>query len=320
MGWMYLYDGNLDQARQYLKRALEAFDSVDDQFGPLQTLRMLGNVESQSGNLPEADRYYSMLYRRASRLGRPEYQMLGLYAPGVFAIMSANYDRAEELLLEYRHIARRRGMLGERCEATRLLGETAWFRGDVDTAERRLTEALGLARERGDRFQEALAHRWLSYVACAAGDFDRAEDLAKQSLEAFRDDETYGRGVATLALARVALFRGNPVRAVELFRQGLRCLPHNAGMWADEIRAVEGLSWALADAAAYQETARLLGFLGTERARGVFALPPVDRPHHQRALSITRAGLAEEAFSTAWDAGAALTVEQAVDLALESPS
>ena len=286
----------------------------------MRALVKLGNAEARSGNLPEADRYYSMLFRRASRLGRPEYQMLGLYAPGMFAILSANCDRAEELFLEYRRIARRRGMLAECCDATRLLGETAWFRGDVDTAKRRLTEAIALAKERGYRFWEALAQSWLSYVICAAGDYDRAEELAEQSLEALGDYGDFWRGVATLALARVALFSGNPARAVELFRQGLRHLPHNFGTKLDETRGIEGLAWALAQAAGYQETAQLLGFLGTERARGVFALPPVDQPHHDRALKLARDGLGDEAFAAAWEAGAALTLEEAVELALARPS
>jgi hypothetical protein len=160
-----------------------------------------------------------------------------------------------------------------------------------------------------------MAQRWLSYTACAAGDFDRAEALCLKSLEGFVDGNVFARSVATLALARVALFRGDPHRGAELFQQSLLDLRRMTD-WPDTVRALEGLAWALAAEDRCENAAKLLGFLAAERERRGMVLPPVDQPHHERALLSAREALGQEAFSAAWAAGEALTLEEAVDVAL----
>ena len=109
--------------------------------------------------------------------------------------------------------------------------------------------------------------------------------------------------------------RGDPTQALKQFQQCLQHARLSFG-WADTIRALESLSWVLAALERYDGTAQLLGFLSAERERRRMVLPPVDRPHHDRALDAAREALSEEAFSTAWESGAALTLEQAVELAM----
>jgi tetratricopeptide (TPR) repeat protein len=206
-------------------------------------------------------------------------------------------------------------MLAESCEALRLLGETAWFRGDVDSAEQWLTEALELAQRGGVSEGIILSKCQLSYIACARGDLKRAERLCEESLAGLQEHEDYISGVLQLALARVSLFRGDPTQALEQFQHSLQYL-RMWFSWGDTISALESLSWALAALERYDGTAQLLGFLTTERERRGMVLPPVDRPHHERALFSAQETLGEGAFSTAWEGGAALTLKQAVELAL----
>jgi tetratricopeptide (TPR) repeat protein len=172
-----------------------------------------------------------------------------------------------------------------------------------------------LARQHGGPGDIAAAQRWQSYAACTAEDFDRAERLCQKSLQVLLEGDVFGRGVATLALARVALFRGNPTRAVKLFQQSLRYL-QLLGDRIDTVRTLEGLTWALASLGRGEEAAVLLGFLAAHREQRGMVLPPVDQPHHERALLYTREALGQEAFSTAWDVGAALTLEEAVQAGL----
>ena len=315
IGAVYAASGHPDEAIRYLEEALDLLRAGGNPYGQLYALVFLGNIAHSRG-LPEAEGYYSEVVKRARDLNRPGFQLRGLLELGINAILRGNYDKAEKLLLDCREIAHQYGILVDRCTVTRLLGETAWFRGDVDVAERRLTEALGLARQTLFPGEAALTKRWLSYIACAARDFDRAEALCKESLASLQEHDLFERGVLGMALACIALFRGEPTQAVERFKECLQDLRPNLS-WGDTIRALEGVSWALAALDRYYETARLLGFLNAERERIGFVLPPVDRPHHENALNAACEGLGEQAFSTAWESGAALTLEEAVDLALE---
>ena len=165
----------------------------------------------------------------------------------------------------------------------------------------------------------AWALRWLSFSACATGDFDRAERLCEESLETMPDDAVDGRAMVTLSLARVAFFRGDATRSVGLFRECLQVLRNAFRYFHELLRGIEYLSWALADLERHGETAQLLGFLSAERERTGMILPPVDQPHHERALNLARDGMGEEVFSAAWKSGAALTLEEAVDFALAIP-
>jgi predicted ATPase/DNA-binding SARP family transcriptional activator len=278
-------------------------------------LSRLAAFSRHYGSLSEAERYSQEAFECAGELGSPAFQADGLNRLGIIAILQGNYERAEQLLGRSRQLARRCGEMLGLFEAVRLTGETAWHQGDVATAERRWSEALDLARQHGGPGDIAEVQRWQSYAACAAGDFDHAERLCQESLQVLLEGDVFGRGGATLALARVALFRGNPTRAVKLFQQSLRYL-QRLGDRIDTVRTLEGLTWALASLGRGEEATVLLGFLAAHREQRGMVLPPVDQPHHERALSSARKALSQETFAAAWAAGAALTLEEAVQVGL----
>jgi ATP/maltotriose-dependent transcriptional regulator MalT len=199
-------------------------------------------------------------------------------------------------------------------DATVALGELDWRRGDLDTASQRWQEALALARESGKSDYVPNVQCWLVYAACAQGDYDRADELGRASLEGYVEHQVLERGKARLALARVALFRGEPARAVELYRASL------TGLWpADRVgtvNALEGLSWALAADGQYREATQLLAIAARERDDIGMVLPPVERPHHEQAMAAVRDTLDEAAFAIAWAEGEALDLEEALALAL----
>jgi hypothetical protein len=197
-----------------------------------------------------------------------------------------------------------------------LLAEAAWFRGDVAEAERRWNEALEMSCRDDVTLGIVFAKRWLSFSACAKGHFDRAERLCEESLERMPDDAVDERALVTLSLARVELFRGDATQSVGLFRECLQVLRDVPDYWHELLRGMEYLSWALTALKRSRETAQLLGFLSAERDRTGMILPPVDRSHHEQALNSAREGLGDEEFSEVWEAGAALTLEEAVDFVL----
>jgi len=105
------------------------------------------------------------------------------------------------------------------------------------------------------------------------------------------------------------------MQLVEQFQECLEDLRPTGG-WDDTICALEDLSWALAALERYEGAAQLLGFLAADRERTGLVMPPVDQQHHERALNLARERLGEEAFAAAWEAGGALSLEEAVDFAL----
>jgi hypothetical protein len=64
--------------------------------------------------------------------------------------------------------------------------------------------------------------------------------------------------------------------------------------------------------------ARLLGAAEALRETLGFAVPPVDRCAHEQVVATARAGLGEERFATAWAEGRAMSLHEAMALALKS--
>jgi predicted ATPase/DNA-binding SARP family transcriptional activator len=195
--------------------------------------------------------------------------------------------------------------------------QVAMAQDDRASARPLLEECLALYRDLGDRAGAAAAMAELGYLTywqgdCAAGCAFIEEGLAMQR----------ELGLMTYA-SRSALFLGHIARqegcyAVARSRYA-ECM---AILW--EMKVSYGLFYALAAfgclAAAegrLERAARLCG--ATERvgeAAGVVMVPH-ERTWYDRAVAAARAGLGAEAFATAWAAGRAMTLEEAVAYALE---
>ena len=71
--------------------------------------------------------------------------------------------------------------------------------------------------------------------------------------------------------------------------------------------------------ASVRDGTRLLGTAQTLREAIGSPMAPPDRPLVARAVAAARRSLGDDAFSTAWAEGRALTLEQAVAYALDEP-
>ncbi len=63
-------------------------------------------------------------------------------------------------------------------------------------------------------------------------------------------------------------------------------------------------------------TAQLFGATEAFRAMTGVVIPPREVAGYEQMLATVRTGLGEEAFATAWAAGHAMTLAQAIDYAL----
>ena len=119
-------------------------------------------------------------------------------------------------------------------------------------------------------------------------------------------------------LGRVALREGAVERAVTLLSESLM-LARDQGMRlfvAERLEACGAAAIALGQAS---HAARLFGSAEALREAIGAPLPPVERADYERDVAAARSQLDEAAFATAWAAGQALTLEQAIAYALEGP-
>jgi ATP/maltotriose-dependent transcriptional regulator MalT len=161
-----------------------------------------------------------------------------------------------------------------------LLGDTDLYEGKLTEAEARYQESLALSRELGLKYQIASCLSGLALVARKQGKLDLAWERSRQSLELARE----------LGQPHLILWLVGDTAALAL----------------DGGEAVRAACRRGAEAALREQLS--------------IPLPPVEWAEGEKALAQIRAMLSEAEFSHAWEAGRAMTLQEAVSYALAEDS
>jgi non-specific serine/threonine protein kinase len=190
--------------------------------------------------------------------------------------------------------------------------------GDHTRAATLARESLALSRATGDLHVQTYAHEVLGEVAYATGDDATAERLWTECLRTYRDLELFV-AIATVAgnLGRLAARRGRPAAAREHFTAALAALHgREPGTLIWGLSELAGLALVAAVEGQPERALRLAGATDAAcKGRG-FRLWPDDSAALDSAVAQARATLAEPTAAAAWAEGQAMTLEQAVALAL----
>jgi predicted ATPase/DNA-binding SARP family transcriptional activator len=245
----------------------------------------------------------------------------GLYEATRLAYELGDLDRARKLaprcLAEFRRLDHRSGI----SSALLIQAALAAIEGDHDLAQQRLEDAARVAREAGNERAIATSSVRLGQIALYRSEHRRAHVLLQEGLDAYRKLGC-GRDTAwaTKQIGLVALDQGQHRRASALIRESLQML-HESG-WTGGVIVDGGLEALGAIAAIHGyavRATRLLGAASSSREHGGASLAiPFERNWHERTLCAVRKRLGEEDLEAAYEEGRAMSVEQALNYALEN--
>jgi non-specific serine/threonine protein kinase len=199
------------------------------------------------------------------------------------------------------------------------LGYVSSDLGDYARAAELLTQAVAVCREAGDADG---AHNNLvgfAWVLLAQGDVARAAVQLAECEAFFRQTQDQRRLAGMLQdLGYVRHLEGDDDAARALLREAI-ALQQLEQFELGFILSLERCAWMSADWHQPQRAARLLGAAEAAREPIGMLLRPGDKPLYDRHLERARADLDESVFDIAWAEGLALTLEQAIEYALEMP-
>ena len=229
---------------------------------------------------------------------------------------SGQQDRCEQLLGEAMRLGSEVGDYALVGDCFFSLGAFAHERGDRDRARPLIEESLAISRRIGDLHMIAYALMRSGRMELTDGDRARARQLLEEALGIFqRERYAFGIGGAQILLAYLALLEGHHEEAKELALRAL-ALAGSLGGWAQR-HALE-LAVALeVRAGSHQRGVRLFGAMDAESRDNGAAFQPFFRGAYDGAIAAARAALGDEAFARAWAEGQAMTLEQAVEYALD---
>jgi tetratricopeptide (TPR) repeat protein len=231
-----------------------------------------------------------------------------------------DYAAASAFLEEALSIWRGLGDKHGTARALISLGWAALRSGDYHLANARLEEALSLSRELEDARSISFELSGLGEIALRSGDYQRATHLLEESLSMRRElGSKWGMGVSLGTLGWVALRQGDWDRAITRLCESLEV--------RREIGDKGGCAWCLERLAEVvlaqgqaEKAVRILGAAAGLRASIGSVVDSADQPEYDKLREGLRSGMGEERFDAEWEAGRALSLDEAVAYALERPA
>lgn len=236
---------------------------------------------------------------------------------GLVLLEQGEYAEAERLLQESYALRQTMGDQDLIASLLRSLGIIALYQGELEQAQARLEKSLVLHQALKNRLGYARTLNQLGRVALYQHDYVRAQALHEESQALFRQIGNQRSEANALShLGPVWLAQGERERAISALRESAR-------LWQN-LEDRHGNIWNLerfAEIAVAQgqaaRAAQLWGAAEALREQMGVPLPPVERDRYAQPLAAAREQLPETAWRSAWAAGRAMSLEQALAYALQ---
>jgi non-specific serine/threonine protein kinase len=244
----------------------------------------------------------------------------GLAALGTLLMLQNEGAAAAPILVEAEALARRLGDRRTMAQVLGRLGMVAASQRDVVRAGASTEEAVRLAREEGHPETLATALSQAARIAVGRRDPEAAAGLYRECIELCRAaGERWLRQRALLPMAVTLSDLGDHAGAQRLCRESLR-IARDLGDERMMIWSIEGMAWSRAAEGRAEDAATLLGAAAAVRGDEPASVYAADRERTERCRATALAALGEAAFQRAWERGAGIDREAALDLAAGTPA
>jgi predicted ATPase/DNA-binding CsgD family transcriptional regulator len=197
------------------------------------------------------------------------------------------------------------------------LGTVAAAEGDYAKAQAHHDEALSLRRQLNDVYGVAYSLWALAEVARSVGDLKLAKNLYERSGQAFDQlGDHQGEARTRGGLGNLARQNGEDLEGMRLLRESL--ILHRGLIepkWI--VKCIEGIAFVACKRGHLDPAVRLLGAVSSLLGISVPVATAAEREDIDLTLAVARRTLTETEFNAAWEAGRALSLDQAAAEALK---
>lgn len=315
---VYEVVGEWDREQTLLLEGLEIAARLNDRLGTARLHAALGILSRKRGEIARSTEWLDQARQGFEALNEREGIAEMLKERGTLAIQQGDYVQARAFYWASLDIYRVLG--GKKLIGNLLsnLGILARMNSDYENAESLYGEALTLRREIGDRWGIAVSLNNLGMLKRYQGEFAQARALLGESLALWREigDRSYLANTLT-SLGEVSIDQQDAASACQVLTESLT-LTRGLG----DKRSIAFLLENFARTALLQDDssrAVVLAAAATSLRRTIgAALPESDQKHLDARMETARARLGQDEFTLAWERGQSMTMEQAIDFALEN--
>jgi predicted ATPase/class 3 adenylate cyclase len=314
--WFWYARGYFGEGRSWLSGLLASAPSAQAA-ARAKALNGAGRLARQQSDYPAAQALLNESLAIQRELGDRRGIATSLNNLGLMAWDQGDYLSARTLYGESLAIRREFGDRWGIAVSLNNLGGVAFDEGDYVAARALHEESLLIRRELSDKRGIASSLGNLGNVAYAQGHYPASRALFEESLTISQEvGDRQGIGFSLGTLGNVAAAQGDNASARTFFKQSLAIRMELGDRWGIA-ELLEGLSYVALALATPGRAIRIDGAAERLREEIGSPLPSNERPRYDRHVAAARAALGDDvAFGRAWQEGRALTLEQAIEIAL----
>jgi tetratricopeptide (TPR) repeat protein len=357
LGTFWIVRGHLSEGRRWLRAAIQSIDRLSPDWRA-RGLMMVGRLAWRQGDYREAQQTLTQSRELFEQIGDVAGLAFTLFNLGAAVERQGDYATGRAYLEDSLRFARTAGDTYTEACALSALGEIANRQGDINRDREYTQQALALHQARRDPRMTAAMLMNLGISSVDAGDIDEGQRQIQASLDVARElDQPHLTVDCLVCLGDVRLIQGRPAEARGYLEEAIAiCHATHAAAYADfalatlgqaleqlgdfagararqvealRLRVEAGDQYYLATSLTHlarilwreqaaERAVRLLSAADAIRDAIGALLRPVMRTEYDELVAGLRASLGEEAYRQAWEAGQALSQEDAVELALAS--
>jgi tetratricopeptide (TPR) repeat protein len=285
-----------------------------DQDGAAYMLLSLGNVSCFQHKFDRARLLMTESQQVAAAIKNSFILQWGSYNLGLLDWIEGRYEQAFSHINEMMSIGRQTADIYSITYGLYILSTMSLSQGNLANAQEFLEESLSTS------LKQDMSHILcgLGTLALAEGNQEQAADYYSKVLEIkFEDVYINQKAIAHYGLGKIAYKKGDLDNAKQNFSQAIGKWPGLDWLfWNDEL-ALEGLSFLSLSEKQMERAARLLGATEGWHQKFKFTRTPLDRQERESAITSLQQTLGDEAFAAAWQKGQAMTLEQAIEYAMQ---
>jgi predicted ATPase len=308
---------DLEPAQLYYAESLAIYRELGDNRGAADSLNIQGFVAGAQGNHRKARELFEQSLLLGRELG--DKWLIGNSLNGLGSVTAAQgeYAKAQTLYEESTTLFRNLGAKWGVAWSLQSSGNMALSLGDFALAKTYLEQSLAIMRELGNERGVADTLYGLGVVARYNGDYLAASVHYEHSLVLRRKlEDTQGIAASLLGLGHTTQISGDYAAAAKMYRESLSILRTSV----DALGIANSFEAFAALASEQENTLRgvlLWGAAEAIREEIRSPMPASIRPRYVRQVSEARGCLTEHAFAAAWTEGREMSMEQAIEFALE---
>jgi predicted ATPase len=308
--WM----ARIDVERDNVRAAMERFQTERDADRALRMASALAWFFDEMGPIAEGRRHLesALAFDDGPPALRTKVLSLFAQAASVMGDFAEAKEAGERSLAQYREI----GDVWQIAVGVHNLGYIAAETGEWETARALFEEAIGLFRDAGDEDYALWCTRSLGWTYHDTGDYARAREIHEANLRRAREVGSVGVEATTLGvLGGILLDEGRAEESFPLIEQAYR---RHAEMGQTQEVAVDlwRFAKALSGVGRAEEAAELASLSAALREELGSRIPWVEREAESTA-ALVREQLDPTTFARAWERGARLSPDDAVDRLLD---